>query len=289
MDGLEKAGKIAAEALEYGRKIAKPGVKLIEIADKVEEKIITLGGRPAFPVNLSLNNLAAHYAPFPNDELMLKEEDILKIDLGVHVNGFIGDTALTIGPDKELIKASEEALKEAIKTIKAGVKLHEIGKAVQLKIQSFGFSPIRNLSGHMISQYKLHTGITIPNYDNNDNTELKEGDVIAIEPFATNGIGLIKEGKPSGIYRLEKVKPVRSMESRKILKFIEEEYKTLPFALRWVAKKFPSSPFLLNLMERDGILYQYNQLPEQGNGLVSQAEHTLVVKKEKALVTTRIE
>lgn len=236
-------------------------------------------------MNLSLNHIAAHYTPSYNDETAFKEEDILKIDVGVHVNGCVGDTACSVGNNKELIKASEEALKAAIKIFTPGTKIREVGKAIQEQIQSYGFSPIRNLSGHGIAEYNLHSGITIPNYDNGDEKVLEDGQIIAIEPFATTGQGVIEEGKPSGIFRLQQAKPTRSMSTRQLLKFVAEEYKTLPFAKRWVINKIPGATLALITMEREGMLHHYPQLPERSKGLVSQAEHTLLVKDKPKILT----
>lgn len=287
MDDWKKAGKIAAEALAFGKSLAKPGIKLLELAEKIEGKIIALGGKPAFPVNLSLNHIAAHYTPYPGDETLFKEEDILKIDVGTHINGCIGDTACTVGKNRELIKASEEALNEAIKIFTPGTKIRDVGKAIQEQIQGFGFSPIKNLSGHGVAEYSLHSGITIPNYDNKDERVLEEGQILAIEPFATNGYGMIEEGKPSGIYRIHTVKAVRDMNARKLLKFLAEEYKSLPFAKRWLVSKMPGTNLALAILEREGIITQYAQLPEKNRGLVSQAEHTVLVKDNPEVLTKK--
>lgn len=289
MNDWEKAGKIAAEALELGKKLVQKDALLLEVAEEIEAKIIQLGAKPAFPVNLSINHIAAHYTPFPGDETKFKEGDLVKIDVGVHVNGAIGDTAATVdlGDNKKLVEASEEALKEAIKIFKPGTKLGEVGKAIQEKIKEHGFVPVVNLSGHSLDIYNLHAGITIPNYDSGDEKELKEGQILAIEPFATNGEGKIIEGKPSGIYRLEQARQIRDMNARKILKFIAEEYKTLPFAKRWLVKRFPMAGFALRILENERILHQYPQLPEKTKALVSQAEHTVKVA-EKPLILTKI-
>ncbi len=283
-----KAGKIAGEALLYAKRIAKPGINLLELADNVELKIAELGGTPAFPVNLSLNYVAAHYAPILRETIVLKETDILKIDVGVHVNGAIGDTALTVGPDNELIRASEEALKAAIKEAYAGNEVRKIGKAIQETISSFGYSPIRNLSGHGLGRYMVHSGKTIPNYDNNDKRVLEDGETIAIEPFATDGEGMVIESAVSNIYRLQRVKPVRDMNARKVMKFVEENYKTLPFARRWVERGVTNSSLAFMLLVREGVLHSYAQLKEQSNGMVSQAEHSLIVG-DKSIVTTKVD
>lgn len=289
MEDWEKAGKIAAEALEFGKKLVKVDAKLFEVAEKIEEKIINLGAKPAFPVNLSINHIAAHYTPFPNDETTFKEGELVKIDLGVHIDGAIGDIACTVdlGDHKEFVEASEKALNEALKMFTPGTKIGEIGGAIQKKIQEYTLVPIINLSGHQVEKYNLHAGLTIPNYDDNDPTPLEEDQVFAVEPFATNGEGRIIEGKPSGIYRLEQIKPVRDMKIRKMIQFIAEEYHELPFAKRWILKKFPTANFALTLLENQGILHQYPQLPEKSKALVSQAEHTVIVK-EKPKITTKV-
>ncbi|MFH1332209.1 MAG: type II methionyl aminopeptidase [archaeon] len=289
MEDWEKAGKIAAEAMEFGKKLVKADASLLEVAEKIEEKIVSLGAKPAFPINLSINHIAAHYTPFPNDETTFKEGELVKIDIGAHVNGAIGDIACTVdlGEHKEFVEASEKALNEALKMFTPGTKIGEIGKVVQKTIQEFNLVPIINLSGHQVEKYNLHAGITIPNYDNNDPTELEEGQIFAVEPFATNGEGRIIEGKPSGIYRIEQIKPVRDMKIRKMIQFIVEEYHELPFAKRWILKKFPAANFALTLLENQGILHHYPQLPEKTKALVSQAEHTVIVK-ENPKITTKI-
>lgn len=282
-----KAGKIAREALLFGKSLAKPGIKLLDLADQIEDKIYALGGNPAFPTNLSLNHIAAHYVPSIKDELVLKEEDTLKIDVGVHINGAIGDTALTVGFDKELIKASEEALKEGVKEAYTGNEIRMIGKAIQETLQSLGYSPIKNLSGHGLEEYQVHSGVSIPNYDNGNTKVLEDGMHIAIEPFATKGEGVVVEGAPSNIYKLEKIKNPRNGTARKVLKFVAENYQTLPFARRWVENKIRGAAIAFPLLTREGVLHSYGQLKEKSESLVSQAEYSLIVK-DKPFITTLI-
>lgn len=283
-----KAGEIASEALEYGKNLIKKDKSVLEIVENVEAKIFQLGGKPAFPTNISLNEIAAHYSPVKED-FSIREQDIVKLDVGVHVNGAIGDNAVTVGNNKELIEASREALNEAIKIIQIGTKLRNIGKVIDNTISSYGFNSIKNLTGHSIDIYEQHAGLSIPNYDNGDDFELKKGMVIAIEPFATTGIGMIEEGKDSGIYKLEKIKNVRTQISREILNFIVDEYKTLPFTKRWLLKKFPEFKvnFALNNLEKERIISNYRQLPEKSKGVVSQAEHTLMIDDKIKILTKR--
>lgn len=286
-----QGGKISAQALEYGETLIKPGALLYEVAEKVEAKILELGARMAFPCNISINDLAAHYTPNLDSKEVFNEGDIVKLDVGAQIDGHIGDNAVTIevgnsNEHSDLIKAPKEAVEEAIKVVKPGLQIREIGRIIQDKIQEYGFAPVKNLSGHGIEQYTQHASPSIPNYDNGNKNELKEGQVIAIEPFASMGEGLVTEGKPSNIYKIEHVRPTRNPIARQVLKFIQEEYKTLPFAKRWVVKKFGTKANLgFTFLERDGILHSYPQLPERSKALVSQYEKTLMVKDTPLILT----
>jgi methionyl aminopeptidase len=275
-----KANEIAKKVKEYVKTIVKPGVKLIDLAEKIEQKTLDLGGKPAFPCNLSINEIAAHYTPSFNDET--KAHGLLKVDFGVSIDGCVSDNALSFDlenkeDNKKLIEAAELALKKATEVIKIGVTISQVGKEIEKSIKSFGFQPIQNLSGHSIEQYNLHSGVTIPNYDNSSNKETQEG-VYAIEPFSTSGLGSVKDGRLSGIFKLERPGNVRDNFAREVLGFIAEEYKTLPFCSRWIYKKFGSRGLLaLRQIEQQGLLHHYPQLIESGKGKVAQAEHTVIV------------
>jgi len=289
MDDWEKAGQLAAKVLNYGKTLIKVDASVLEVVEKIENDIIKNKGFPAFPVNVSTNELAAHFTPNDEKDLKFKENDVVKLDVGVHVNGFIGDNALTVdlGENKELLKASQMALNEAVKLAKPGTKIYEIGEVIEKTIKEFGFKPIKNLSGHGIEQYEQHSGFTIPNYNNHDQIELEENQIIAIEPFATNGIGLVHDGKQSNILKIVNVKPIRDNFSREVLRYIIQEYKTLPFAKRWLFKKFDSFKvsFALRNLEKESILHHYPQLVEESNGLVSQHEFTVRVKDTPQILT----
>ncbi|MBS3155697.1 type II methionyl aminopeptidase [Candidatus Woesearchaeota archaeon] len=286
-----KAGKIAAEALDYACSLVKPGASLLEVTNKTESKIEKLGGKCAFPVQFSINDLAAHYTASFDDKTKFKKGDLVKADVGVQVNGAIGDNARTVdlGNNKKLVESSLAALNEAVKIIKEGTKLHEIGSVIGKTISSKGFKPIKNLSGHLIERYAEHAGFNVPNYNNKDTTALEEGMVIAIEPFATDGSGMIKEGKKSGIYAIVNDKNVRDNISREILGFIKEEYSTLPFCKRQLLKQFSEFKvsFAIKTLIINGIIREYDQLPEVGKGLVSQAEYTVMVEKEGCKILTQ--
>ena len=289
-DKYKKAGKIAADVLAYGKELIKKDAKVLDVCNKIEQKIFSLGAKPAFPAQISMNEIAAHFCPEDKDEAKFQDQ-VVSLDVGVHIGGCIGDTACTVdlsGNNKELVKSSEEALKAAIETVKVGVKLSEIGKAIEDAITSYGFQPVRNLSGHGLDSYDIHSSPTIPNFNTKENVVLDK-QVIAIEPFATDGQGMIEERKESSIYNIGQVKNMRDASARELLQCILEEYHTLPFAKRWLLKKFPAVKveFGLRMLQRDGVLHHYKQLWEKGDGLVSQAEHTVLVG-EPCVVTTRV-
>jgi len=291
LEDWKKAGKIAKQALEYGAKQIKVGAKISDVSDATENKIKELGGDLAFPVNISLNDAAAHEVAFAVDDRTFTNNDIVKLDVGVHVNGAIGDNALTVdltGKHEKLVKASEEARDEAIKIIKSGIKLSEIGKVIETIIKKHGFQPVRNLSGHSIDEYNLHAGLTVPNYDDGGSKTLKEGTIIAVEPFATDGEGLIHESANAEIFNLILKKPVRSLITREALRHLDER-KGLPTSTRWLGKKMTAirATFALKEMNQLDMIHLYPPLVEVKKGLVSQSEHTVLVTKEGCEILTK--
>lgn len=288
VDVYLKAGKIASKVVSSAKNFIKKDMPLIEIAEKIEGEIEKLGGKCAFPVNLSLNEIAAHYTPSLNDKALAS--GILKVDLGVAIEGFIADTAFSVDltDDKrfaEMISLNEKALENALKIIKKNVKVNEIGKKISETIKGSRFTAIRNLSGHSLGEDEIHAGLTISNYDNANTTELKDI-AVAIEPFLTEGVGEVYESSPSEIYKLQNVASVRDRDARKILEFIEENYKTRPFCKRWLEKKFSKVNFAISQMTKQGILHNFPVLVEKSKRPVSQAEHTVLITDE-VIVTTR--
>ena len=289
IEKAKKSGKIASEALQYAKTLIKPGASLLEVTNKIEDKIKELGGEPAFPVQISMNDIAAHFCPASDDKTVLKDQ-LVKIDIGVHIDGFIGDNALTVdlsNENQDLVKASREAVDNALKIIKPGVKLREIGKVIHETITKYGFSPIRNLSGHGLDEYNIHTKPSIPNYDNGDETELEENQLIAIEPFATKGAGIVYESSNAAVFSLIKKRPVRMPIVRNVLNEIDK-FKGLPFTSRWLEKKFSPAQvrLALNQLIKSEIIREYPPLIDKNHGLVSQAEHTVIVK-ENPIITTK--
>lgn len=289
-DKVIQAGKIAVEARTYARELIKPGMPLLEIAEKIESKIIELGGLLAFPVNLSINEIAAHYTPSHDDTTLA--QGLLKVDLGVHVDGWIADTAFSLdlegnSENTNLIRTAEQALENAKSIIQAGMSTDEIGKEIHRTVMSNNLNPIVNLSGHEVDQYDLHAGISIPNFNDTKNKILKKG-IYAIEPFVTAGSGKVHDGKPSGIYLKLESKNVRSPVAREVLEYIIDEYGTLPFCSRWLVKQFGTKALIaLKQLEEQGNLHQFAQLVESSKRKVAQAEDTVLLEKDKTIVTTR--
>lgn len=283
-----QAGKIASQVREESRTHVKEGMLLVELAGKIESRIIELGGGIAFPANLSLNEIAAHYTPSKNDETRIPKGAVLKIDIGVHVDGYVADTAYTVSFDSRhdrLVESSRAALEEALKLCKPGVSISKISSVIEETIKSRGFIPVSNLTGHGLEKYFLHASPQIPNVKFTGGTKLKEGQVIAIEPFATNGEGRVKDSEPALIYMLLEKKPVRNIDARKVISFAEQ-FNGLPFAERWIPidSLFRTRIAMKELRER-GVLYEYPPLKEIGNGVVSQHEHTIIVKDEPVVTT----
>ncbi len=291
IEKLQQAGTIAKQVIEYAKSITKKDLPLLELANKIEDKIIELKAKPAFPVNLSINEIAAHATPTYNDTTLAN--GLLKIDIGIHIDGYVADTAFSVDlenseENKNLIKAAESARDATLAKITTKTKIREIGAEIEKICKSFNVLPIHNLSGHSINQYNLHSGITIPNYDNSQDAKIPEG-VYAIEPFTTlpSASGSVKDSKLSGIYHLEKQTQVRDLFARQVLQFIIEEYKTLPFCSRWIFKKFGTKGLLaLRQIEQSNLLHHYPQLIEKSNSKVAQAEHTIILTNKEKIITT---
>jgi len=288
-DKIIKAGKIAAEVKEFAKSIIKIDMPLLEIAEAIEKKTKELGGEQAFPVNLSIDEIAAHYTPTHDDKTLSR--GLLKVDLGVQIDGWVADTAFSLDlegstENKKLIDIAEAALKNAKSIIKTGISTDEIGKEIHRTAISNHVNPVINLTGHEIDKYDLHAGVAIPNIDDKKGIILKDG-LYAIEPFMTLGNGRVHDGKPSGIYALIDSKNVRSPIAREILTYIIEEYGSLPFCSRWLVKEFGTKAMIgLKQLEEQGNLHQFPQLIETSRRKVAQAEDTVLLEKDKTIVTT---
>lgn len=280
----KKAGAIAVKAKEIAKAELKEGARYIDLCNKVDDFIKKSSAQFAFPVNISANEVAAHDTGVIGDERIFKNGDLIKVDIGVSVDGYIADTAFTkeIGTNnyEKLIEASRMALDNAMKEVKPGVTVSYLGGIIEETIKDYGFTPIINLSGHVVEKYVLHSGVIVPNFDNGSGVKLEAGQVVAIEPFATTGEGYVISGKDSDIYRFLGMKPVRT--GRKLLKDISERFNTLPFAGRWVT----ASKLELKRLVNAGAIHSYEVLRERSKGMVSQAEDTIIVL-DNPIITTK--
>lgn len=292
LEKYRKAGKLLAEVREQVRPLVKPGVSLLEIAETVERLIVEKGAKPAFPCNVSVNEVAAHYSPPVEDRTVVKQGDMVKVDLGAHIDGYIADTAFTVatGERAEMVQVVERALDAAITAVKPEIDVGEIGKVVEETATAAGFKPIRNLTGHSLARWDLHSGLTIPNVKETTGQVLKVGDVLAIEPFVTDGAGFVEDQKSLYILRYMRDVPTRLRMSRELLRDVKRDYNKLPFAERWLAKRMSKLRLELTLRELVGIgaFWPYYVLAERANGKVAQAEHTVIVTETGCEVTTRV-
>ncbi len=291
VERYREAGRIASDALTYGAELIEEGTTFLEVAEGVESRVRDLGGEPAFPCNLSRNEDAAHYSPGPGDETVFERGDVVKIDVGVHVDGYIGDNALTVevgtNQRKDLVEASREGLRAAIDVVEAGVPVEDVGRAVENAIRSYGFRPIVNLTGHSVDRFHQHAGLSIPNVARGSGT-IEAGTAIAIEPFATDGSGRVKDSDGGNIYLLEDEKPQRMSHAKRLMAYVVEHHDRLPFASRWLEGVVPENklPFALRMLERTGALHHYPVLREERGGWVSQHERTMLVLEDRVEVTT---
>jgi methionyl aminopeptidase len=291
MEHLEKnrqAGEVLKKVKEESRQLITEGALLLDIAQFIEEKIIEYGAQIAFPVNISLNEIAAHYSPPATDETALEKGDYIKVDIGCHIDGYIADSAYTMkvgDSDDDLIKASQDALQAALTMIKAGVTTGEIGKVIEDTINTYGCVPIENLTGHGLSQYSIHAPPSIPNIDDGSTIVLEEGDTIAIEPFATTGVGRVVDDERVYIFNFLTQRPLRLNSAKKLMYHIQNTYPELPFAERWVAKD-KKAEFMLRILIKNGVLFPYHILKEKTGAPVTQAEHSVIVTEEGCEVFT---
>jgi len=281
-----EAGEILAQVREEAAERCEVGTSYLELSEFAEDRIRELGGEPAFPVNVSVDEEAAHGAAGPEDDRTIGEE-VVKLDLGVHVDGWLADTAVTVDlrGEPELVEASEAALAAAIDTIEAGVEAGEVGAVIEETIDGYGFNPVVNLSGHGLGRWEQHTDPNIPNRAVEQSATLETGDVVAVEPFATTGSGKVREGAQEEIYALEQERTVRDRAARQALEQITEEFRTLPFATRWLDG--PRAEMALRRLVANDIVHGYPVLKEAEGELVSQREHTVIVTDDSCEVTTR--
>ena len=292
-DDYFRAGKIAGEVRENVRNTDWTGKTVYEICEHVESEIIKRGAKCAFPVNTSINEVAAHYTAEPNDPLTIKNDDLVKIDLGAQINGYIADTAVTVCYNPEfdnLVQAAELSLSNAMSMIKVGVKSSDVGRTIEKTIKQMGFLPIANLSGHSLDQYTIHAGKSVPNIWSIGSFTFNENQAFACEPFVTtgDGIGFVHEGKIKNIFALSSRKKTKDKEADKMLDYIWQNFNLLPFALRWLTNEWEEKEArnLLEVLVKKKAVHAYPVLVEGNGQRVTQAEHTFIPNETGVTITT---
>ncbi len=293
-DKYREAGKAAHDALVKAISMVEPGVKLLDICETAENFILQQGLGISFPFNISIDNQAAHYSSPPDDSTVIEENSIIKLDVGAHRDGYVADTAYTVTLDESLnplVESANQALKIAIDAIKPGVKTNEIGALIEETIKSYGYRPIRDLSGHLVDQYELHGSKIIPNIAMPHGKPFEEGEAYGLDIFSTTGTGKVHEDQSKCyIFSLSPMRvAVRSKIARKVLSYIVREYKQLPFSERALRREFTKAvqtKFALRELQRGGILNRYHVLSEEKGAMVAQAEHTILITSDGVEIPT---
>jgi methionyl aminopeptidase len=295
-ESLEKfrlSGKILRETREEMKLFVRENMPIIEVCEKAESLIRAKGGKPAFPCNVSINEVAAHYTSPPGDERTVPEKSVVKVDIGVHVDGYVTDTAFTacFNPEhKRMADTAEHALKTAVENIHGEMPVSRIGGLIENAIRNRGFKPISNLTGHSVGRYLIHAGTSIPNVSQLSFAKVRTGEVFAIEPFVTlpDAEGRVEDSVEMTIFRFVKAKPVASSYAKQLSNYIEANFKTLPFAERWLKGAAPEEKHDEAFKEllRSKTLMAYPVFVEASGKPVTQAEHTVLITKNGCEVLT---
>jgi methionyl aminopeptidase len=288
-----QAGKIGREVREEVKRTVKEGMPIIDVCEMVEQLTREKGGKPAFPCNVSVNEVAAHYTSPPKDNQTVPERSIVKVDIGVHVDGYIADTATTICFDPEyedMVDTAEEALEKAVEILRPGLSITRFGSSIQKVIKTRGFKPVSNLTGHLIRRYIIHAGKSLPNVFNLSASRIKEGEVYGVEPFVTvvGAAGKVEDLREAHIFRYAKHKSLKDPYAKKILNYIRKNFQTLPFTERWLSKFFSSSSYKTAFSEllSSKAVASYPVFVEASRKTVAQAEHTILIVKDGCVILT---
>lgn len=287
------AGKIAKEVREKMKKTVREGMLIFDLCEKAESLIREKGGKPAFPCNISVNEIAAHYTSPPQDRRRIPENSLVKVDIGVHVDGYIADTATTVcfNPEYEaMVRTAEEALEKAVEILRDGLFSSRFGSTIQKTIKKRGFKPVSNLTGHSIGRYLVHAGKSLPNVFSLSISRVKAGEVYGVEPFVTtsDAAGRVENGKSAYIFRFRKHRPVKNFYAKQLLKRIEKDFGALPFTERWMQSQVTQRKYrdaFRQLLSSKSIT-SYPLLVEASGKPVAQAEHTIMIVEDGCLVLT---
>jgi len=310
-----KGANIHKETGTYIRSIIKPNISLKEIAILTENKIKELtkydNNEPidrgiGFPIGVSVNNCAAHYTPnFRENDIILKEDDIIKIDYGVHFNGTIIDSAFTLHFNPkydEFINISKKITNYGVSLCGPDVVLGDIGRDIEEYIKSkeieidnkiYELKIMSDLTGHMIANYKIHAGKAVPNIAINYPVRMKEFEFYAIEPFITTGKGVSFTKPLNSHFMMNDIKPkiISNLEEdeKTLFNLINSNYYTLPFCQRWLYELNSNlnHDILLQKLEKKKVINSYPPLYDIDNSIISQFEHTIFVKENGIINLTK--
>jgi methionyl aminopeptidase len=289
----QHAGKIARDVRQEIRSTITEGMPIIDICEKVEGLTREKGGKPAFPCNVSINEIAAHYTSPPNDKQTIPEKSIVKVDIGVHVNGYIADTATTVcfNPEYEdMVNTAEKALEKAVEILQPGLSITRFGSEIQKTIKTRGYKPISNLTGHLIKRYIIHAGKSLPNVFNLSTSRIKEGEIYGVEPFVTvaDAKGRVNNLKEETIFRYQKNKSLKNPYAKQMLSYIKKNFLTLPFTERWLNKFAYSNYYksaFFELLSSKAVI-GYPVFVEASRKPVAQAEYTILIEKDGCSILT---
>ena len=287
------SGKILCDVREMMRGYVKESMPVIDVCERAESLIRERGGFPAFPCNVSINEVAAHYTSPPGDVSVIPVGSTVKVDMGVHVDGYVTDTAFTVSFNPEgrcMTAAAEFALKAVIESIHGEMSTGRIGGVIETAIRNHGFKPISNLTGHSVGRYLIHAGPSIPNVATLSTSKVHTGDVFAVEPFVTqhDAIARVDDTPPNTIFRLVHTKSAKNVYAKQLLKHIETNFRTLPFAERWLIGVVPQEHHTEAFKEllKLKLVTSYPVFVEASKRPVAQVEHTLLIKEGGCEVLT---
>jgi methionyl aminopeptidase len=293
LEAYRKGGHIISQLRKTIPPLVREGGLVRELCERVEAEIITLGGRPAFPCNVSINEVAAHYTSPWDDASVLPKDSVVKVDFGVHIDGYINDSAVTVSLNPmylSMIRVAEEALRVGVARIAHGVRFSDVGEQIEKTIAQYGCRPIRNLTGHKVERYTIHAGLSVPNVSGPTPGRFQTGDIYAIEPFVTlkEAAGRVEDSDQMFIFRAVRERGVRSESAKKVVEYVRRTYRTLPFASRWLYSSLGKAVVDDGFSEavRARCISGYPVLVEASGRIVTQAEHTVIVKENSCEVLT---
>jgi methionyl aminopeptidase len=307
LDILKELGSFTRQLRKDVSLIIKEGLDIFEIIDFIESRIFENGYLPSFPAMVSVNDMAAHYTVF-DEGYKLKSGDVIKVDFGASKDGYMTDNAFTVeittSDHTALIETAKACLDAAMEVVSYGTSMAEVGDVVEKVAEKNGFNTIHNLSGHQIGRYNLHCGLSVPNLNNGDTSEVKGEMQLAIEPFITYGQPLIKDFRLSNILHLKGDKPVRDPIAMKVLRHIREHFPKQPFSKRWLwdetlkdnlnghpwFKGFSKRrvEYAVSVLKKYNVLYEYDELGTIDGKIVAQFEDCVLFKDDTKTILTRL-